>query len=170
MNFTRKQGSETTLKKTWIFLNKLLFQFVYSNPFNVLDEGKNWSKFSNLSTHCLSLYAAVNGYLELSLLKEGRRKFSTSNLEVYKFWESFIGGIKGDGGICPLPQSEALPPPPLPTPPRRKNCQNQSFSANFWIFAPLRIAFCPLDASPHKKFLVPPHWIRDQSSPYLCLT
>ena len=34
-------------------------------------------------------YAAVNGHLELTLLK-GRQRFdtvSTSNLEVYKFWD-----------------------------------------------------------------------------------
>ena len=35
------------------------------------------------------LYAAVNGYLELTLVKDRQRfdAVSTSNLEVFKFWD-----------------------------------------------------------------------------------
>ena len=58
------------------------------------------------------------------------------------------GGIKG--AFAPPVRGSAPTCPPS----EEKNGQNKLFSANFWIFAPLRIAFCPLDAPP--KFLVPP--------------
>ena len=161
MNFMRKQGSETTLKKTWIFFHKLSFQFVFSNPFNVLDEGETLVKISKFFHTLLITYAAVNGYLELSLLK-GRQKFSTSNLEVYKFWESCIGGIKGGGGIPP-PVGGSAPPPPLR---QKKNGHNQSFSTIFWIFAPSELHFAPSMPTPtNNNYFWCRHWIRE-SSPY----
>ena len=59
-----------------------------------------------------------------------------------------IGGIKGEhGGICPPIRGSS--PPHFP-PVRRKNCQNQPFLENLWIFAPSEMHFAP-SMPPQKK-------------------
>ena len=84
----------------YLFFNECVFvsyyfvicSFVccYIQP--VISKGDSWVRYI---FYCFSnrifckLYAAVNGYRELTLLR-GRQRFeaiSTSNLEVYKFWD-----------------------------------------------------------------------------------
>ena len=74
-----------------------------------------------------------------------RIKFLLVHSHTYHQWWHHRGGMRR-----PL-QSEALPPllPPIR---RKKNCQNQPFLANFWIFSPLEMHFAPSQ----KFFLVPP--------------
>ena len=79
------------------------------------------------------------------------------------FWSTISlfssGGIKGGmGENAPPVGGSALP---LAPPVRRKNDQNQPFSANFWIFAPSESHFAP-SMPPTKKFLVPPLLFRQE--------
>ena len=72
-------------------------------PLNCLGELLNMGGLIWISS--FTLYAAVNGHLELTLLK-GRQRFdavSTSNLEVYKFrdWWIFTYFIFGHGESAP---------------------------------------------------------------------
>ena len=64
------------------------------------------------------------------------------------------GGIKGGHGGTNAPSRRLCPPHLLPQS-EEKNCQNQPFSANFWIFAPSESHFAP-SMPPTKKFLVAP--------------
>ena len=67
------------------------------------------------------------------------------------------GGIKGGGGMGAFSPQFGGSAPHLPPSQKKKNVQNQPFSANFWIFAPSESHFAPLDAPPQKNFWCR-HW------------
>ena len=80
-------------------------------------------------------------------------------IEPLKYAGPVSGGIKGGGGhggIFPPPVGGSAPPL-APPPVRRKNGQNQPFSAIFLIFAPSETYFAP-SMPPTENFLVPPLW------------
>ena len=72
----------------------------------------------------------------------------------------------GMGGKCPPVGGSA---PPLAPQSEEKNGQNQPFSANFWIFAPSWIAFCPLDAPPPQTNFWCRHWVCPATGILSCL-
>ena len=79
-------------------------------------------------------------------------KFHTlkTDLEQVKIQRT-SGGIKGRGAWGAFPPHQRLCPPLAPQS-EEKNGQNKLFSANFFDFCPLRIAFCPLDVPSQKNF------------------
>ena len=68
------------------------------------------------------------------------------------------GGIKEHGSIPPVGGSA---PTCLPPPPSEEKRPKSAIFCKFFIFFPLRIAFCPSMPPAHRKFLVPSQCLQE---------